>query len=213
MAQELAQFIAWLERHPRSYTLLSLAALGLLAWLAIWLTRHILLRGLRRLVSFTTLARDPDLSPLKVIDRLAHIVPALVLNLGIKLVPDLPAPLVTVVENVCGAVILHTLALALAAKGAQVEEAADGEEAWERFQQAPFDAVVSDHVMPRCTGLELLERLRARDPRLPVVLASGCYPEGVERRLAADPWLRLLPKPFGMARLARLLAEMALHHR
>ncbi len=117
---------------------------------------------------------------------------------------------VLVVED--EAVILHTLALALAARGAQVEEAADGEEAWERFQQAPFDAVVSDHVMPRCTGLELLERLRARDPRLPVVLASGCYPEGVERRLAADPWLRLLPKPFGMARLARLLAEMALHH-
>ena len=115
MAQELAQFIAWLERHPRSYTLLSLAALGLLAWLANWLTRHILLRGLRRLVSFTTLARDPDLSPLKVIDRLAHIVPALVLNLGIKLVPDLPDPLVTVVENVCGAFIVLTLALALAA--------------------------------------------------------------------------------------------------
>ena len=111
MPQEITDFTRWLEQHPLSHALFFTTALLLLAWLANWLTKHILLRGLYRLVSFT--ANDQELTPLPVIARLANVVPALVLSLGIKVVPELPTALVTVVENVCGAFVVLTIALAI----------------------------------------------------------------------------------------------------
>ena len=114
MPQEFARLIDWLEQHPVSHTLLSLAALCLLAWAANWLTKHILLRGLRRLVGLSPLAADPRLTPLGIVARLSNVVPALVLTLGVKAVPALPSALVAVVENVCSAFIVLTVALAVA---------------------------------------------------------------------------------------------------
>ncbi len=113
MSEKFVQLIDWLEQHPISYTLLSLAALCLLAWVANWLTKRILLRGLRHLISLSALAGNPELTPMGVIARLANIVPALVLTLGIGAIPDLSAPLVAVVQNVCSAFIVLTLALAV----------------------------------------------------------------------------------------------------
>ncbi|TWU34290.1 hybrid sensor histidine kinase/response regulator [Novipirellula artificiosorum] len=53
--------------------------------------------------------------------------------------------------------------------------AADGQEAWEIAQEHTFDAVVSDVDMPRASGFELTERLRAVEAtaELPVVLVSA----------------------------------------
>lgn len=83
----------------------------------------------------------------------------------------------------------------------------DGLEGWERLQQETFDLVLSDQLMPRMTGLELLARLRTVHPELPVILASGRGLEGLEPELAKDPNLRLLPKPFPLARLMALVTE------
>ncbi|QDF95958.1 mechanosensitive ion channel protein MscS [Azoarcus sp. DD4] len=113
MNDELTEVLAWLQGHPLTYTLAALAGLVLTAWLANWVTRHILLRGLRRLVSATALAKSPELTPLGVIGRLANVVPALVLAIGVRLVPGLPAAVATVVENVASAFIVLTVALAL----------------------------------------------------------------------------------------------------
>lgn len=56
-----------------------------------------------------------------------------------------------------------------------VVEAGDGEEAWQLFQQHPFNFILSDWVMPRLDGVELCRRLRAAD--LPhyvyVILLTG----------------------------------------
>lgn len=45
--------------------------------------------------------------------------------------------------------------------GYQVAEAQDGVEAWQLFQQQPFTLVISDWMMPRLDGMELLRRIRA----------------------------------------------------
>lgn len=107
------------------------------------------------------------------------------------------------------AVIRATVAEALEARGARVVEASGGEDAWSRLLDGGFDGVVTDHLMPGCTGLELLGRIRARDRHLPVILASGRGLEGLEAELAADPYLRFLPKPFSLARLLRTLDDLA----
>lgn len=56
--------------------------------------------------------------------------------------------------------------------GFSVIQAADGEQAWQRFCQAPPAVVVTDMAMPRCDGIELLKRIRSRSD-VPVILFSG----------------------------------------
>ncbi len=62
--------------------------------------------------------------------------------------------------------------------------------------------------MPDCTGLELLERIRATGSQVPFILVSGQGLEGMEAQLAQVPRVRLLPKPFDLSRLLALMAEM-----
>lgn len=63
----------------------------------------------------------------------------------------------------------------LEAAGYSVHMTRDGQEAWERLQGEPFDAVVSDIEMPHLSGLELTRRLRglARYREVPVILVTS----------------------------------------
>ncbi|MCW0392369.1 mechanosensitive ion channel family protein [Xanthomonas sacchari] len=110
-----ARFFADLQHtlapYPWAYDAMVIVALLLAAWLANWVTKRILLRGLRRALRATVLS-DKEVK-LSVIPRLANVIPALVLSLGIGAVPHLPAAMVSVVRNVCAAFIVLTVALAL----------------------------------------------------------------------------------------------------
>ena len=115
MTDWIARLQAALEPHPWAWTLIVAAALLLAAWLANWLTRHVLLRGVRRLLRSTVFRQaehDNDVR-LLVIPRLANVVPALVLYLGVESVPDLPAVFVAVVKALCQAFIVFTVALSI----------------------------------------------------------------------------------------------------
>ena len=114
MTQDMAMAIGWLEQHSPAYTLIAMLGLVLVAWLANWLTKHILLRGLRRLLSAVALGSDSAVTPLRVVSRLSNVVPAVVLMTGIRAMPALPPALVTVVETVSSAFIVLTVAMALA---------------------------------------------------------------------------------------------------
>lgn len=46
--------------------------------------------------------------------------------------------------------------------GHAVTATEDGEQAWERFRGGEFDLVITDWEMPRLSGVELIQRLRAR---------------------------------------------------
>jgi len=103
-----------LEPWPWAYTLLVLAALALAAWLANFVTKKILLRGLRKVVS-----RLPghnagnEGNNLRVISRLSNVVPSMVIAAGIRIVPDLPPELVEFVIGACRAWAVLTVALAV----------------------------------------------------------------------------------------------------
>jgi chemotaxis protein histidine kinase CheA len=56
--------------------------------------------------------------------------------------------------------------------GLSVETAEDGAAAWEIIQRQEPDLLVSDVEMPRMTGLELLDHVRRRTQRMPVVLLT-----------------------------------------
>lgn len=57
-----------------------------------------------------------------------------------------------------------------------IEEAEDGQKAWEKFQAAgDFQLVISDWNMPNCTGLEFLKKVRAdsKFKKTPFVLLTA----------------------------------------
>ena len=66
----------------------------------------------------------------------------------------------------------RALANELVDAGFCVVEACDGRDAWARFRTDPPDLVITDVVMPRSDGLELVGRIRARS-QVPVIVFSA----------------------------------------
>src|SRR6188768_709981 len=90
----------------------------------------------------------------------------------------------------------QNIAMLLRARGYEVTLAATGQEALAQQRQTPAEAVVLDLVLPDLSGLEVLQRLREKDPTLPCVMvtAFGSIPSAVQamRDGAAD----YVTKPF-----------------
>lgn len=111
----------WLDRlqeslasYPGAYLALMLSALVIAAGLANWVTKRVLLRGLRRLLSRLPGADSGRGSHLmRVITRLSNIVPSLVIAAGISLVPDLPTGLVHLIVAACKVWGVLTVSLAI----------------------------------------------------------------------------------------------------
>lgn len=100
------------------------------------------------------------------------------------------------------------LAQSLTNAGFQVDSTADGEEALAAFQNGEFQAVVTDIVMPRLTGIELASRLRQFRPDLPIILISGyCDETSVLRDLPRHN-IAYLQKPFTTAQLVSRFQQM-----
>ena len=81
--------------------------------------------------------------------------------------------------------------------GFDVHEAGDGAEALDLIQAMydRLDVVVSDIVMPKLNGVELLHQLTITRPHLPVILMSGyAGPELAARGIEAP--CSMLAKPF-----------------
>ena len=94
--------------------------------------------------------------------------------------------------------------------GHSVFVAADGVEALERLDEASvIEVVVTDVLMPRLGGIELVERLRADAPMLPVVFISGYPGPESDGTIVTDERTIFLQKPFGPGELADAVAELA----
>ena len=61
----------------------------------------------------------------------------------------------------------------LADEGYDVVCAADGPEAPELFKRQKPDLIVTDILLPGMTGIEIMERLLATDPEIPVIIHSA----------------------------------------
>nr|VFK13851.1 MAG: Response regulator receiver domain-containing protein [Candidatus Kentron sp. LFY] len=62
---------------------------------------------------------------------------------------------------------------ALESEGYLVEPAYSGEEAWEKYQNAYFDVVVTDWKMGEMNGIELARRINAFPPSTHVIIVTG----------------------------------------
>jgi two-component system cell cycle sensor histidine kinase/response regulator CckA len=87
-------------------------------------------------------------------------------------------------------------------EGYGVLEARDGAEALEMIRggTASYDVVVSDIVMPRLNGVELMQALASSHPDLPVILMSGYATDALSELGIVAP-CSILAKPFPPERL------------
>ena len=98
----------------------------------------------------------------------------------------------------------------LQAERFELAVAADGVEAAERFRDrnAPFDLAIIDCTMPGLSGAEVYGRIRAQDPRLPVILISGYDQNRVMAEVSEDGFARFLKKPFSVDELLDVVAVL-----
>ncbi len=89
--------------------------------------------------------------------------------------------------------------------GYRTDCAEDGEAGWDALRTDTFDALITDHEMPRLTGLGLIRRVRAEPLRLPVILMSGRMPSDEAVLFRLLPPGAALKKPFT---LSELLAKL-----
>ena len=108
--------------------------------------------------------------------------------------------------------IRRVLAAMLKREGYEVTTAADGEQALQVLERTPVHVVVTDLVMPRLGGMELLRRVGAEYPDIPaiVITAHGSVDSAVAALKAGA--FDYITKPFEQDELKKVIAKAARAH-
>ena len=105
---------------------------------------------------------------------------------------------------------VRALGILLGVEGLVVSTATSGEQALAALDAARPDVLVVDVEMPGMTGLELIERVRARRPGLPVVVMSGytAAQRDVRAALVGDR-VGYVEKPIDVDKLLDVLGRLS----
>lgn len=93
-------------------------------------------------------------------------------------------------------------------EGFIVEEAEDGKEALEKIQSNPYDVIILDYMMPRMTGIELLEHLQPLELATPVIMLTAKAQKTDEEAALAKGASYFVPKPFSPNELVELVKSV-----
>lgn len=95
-------------------------------------------------------------------------------------------------------------------RGYQIIEAGSGEEALEKYAAATgaIGVVLMDLNLPGMSGWDAMARLRAQNPRLPVVVLSGGYAEEESRRAKTLGAADFVSKPFDNLELVQTVRRV-----
>jgi len=83
----------------------------------------------------------------------------------------------------------------------RVDTVADGAAAWDALNVDSYRLLITDHQMPKLTGLQLIKKLRSENMTLPVILVSGTIPHEEIKRHPELAIVATLPKPFSATEL------------
>jgi two-component system cell cycle sensor histidine kinase/response regulator CckA len=103
-------------------------------------------------------------------------------------------------------------ARALRNKGYKVIEAKSGEAALEVITSGReiVELLITDVVMPRMDGPNLVKQVRELHPEMKVIFISGYTEDAFRKRLDRDTDIHFLPKPFSLKQLAGKVKEVML---
>jgi DNA-binding NtrC family response regulator len=110
-------------------------------------------------------------------------------------------------KNICTG-----LSKALSLEGYQTLTASQGEEAWAIINSTDIDLVISDLKMPKLSGEQLLKRITASYPTLPVIILTGHGTIETAVNAMRDGAFDFVTKPINLDRLT-LLVKRALSNR
>jgi DNA-binding NtrC family response regulator len=103
--------------------------------------------------------------------------------------------------------IAENLTLVLEREGYEVETAAKIEEAMERLEDREFSMAIIDLVLPDGDGLELLGRIKAKDPSLEVIMMTGHASIGKAIEATKQGAFYFVPKPFDTDEMLMLVSK------
>lgn len=107
-------------------------------------------------------------------------------------------------EEILRMLIADTLSF----EGYEVEEAADGQEGFDKASVGEYDVILLDYMMPKLTGPEVLERLQPLDLNSPIIMLTA-KAQQPDRDLAAQLGAQyFMPKPFSPADLVALVQQV-----
>lgn len=107
--------------------------------------------------------------------------------------------------------ILEMMTEALAEEGYEVLTASHGREALDVFDEHLVDAVITDLMMPKMDGVELIRLLKEQRPGVPVIAASALSGEKPEEAKQAGAQ-EFLPKPYTPNQLCAVI-QAVIHSR
>ncbi len=90
-------------------------------------------------------------------------------------------------------------------RGYRVETAENGHDALTKLDQADFDGVLLDYLMPGITGLTVLQHIQQHRPLLPVVMMTGQTSSQVAAQARAAGARACLLKPFDQEKLEQVV--------
>ena len=104
--------------------------------------------------------------------------------------------------------IREIIAVLLKGSGYEVDTAGDGGAGWVALSAKPYDLLITDHMMPKLSGLGLLRRVRAVPMQLPCVLISGDVPWHERELLLLVQPGAIMEKPFSLRTLCDKVGEL-----
>lgn len=106
--------------------------------------------------------------------------------------------------------VLSLAARVLRGRGYEVLQARDGSEALQVHEEheGPIDILITDVVMPKLGGPELVGRLQKVRPQTRIIYMSGYTDNKTVRDMMADSSVHFLQKPFSPAALAELTRQV-----
>jgi len=106
--------------------------------------------------------------------------------------------------------LAHMIAMVLGGPASKVATARSGWEALIRIgvSARPFDVVITDHRMPRMTGLQLVGRLRAQNFGGKILVLSGHLSDELIRAYEELNVDMMMTKPFDFEELQQAMAVL-----
>ena len=91
-----------------------------------------------------------------------------------------------------------------------VKEAVDGIDALNKLASIDFDLVITDVVMPKMEGLELIHKIRKTNPTIPIIAISGGNPYYLylaKKSGVTDIFTKPLPAEMFLSKIAHYLGH------
>ena len=106
--------------------------------------------------------------------------------------------------------VAHMIATVLGGPASKVARARNGWEALIKIGASarPFDVVITDHRMPRMTGLQLVRRLRAQNFAGKILVVSGHFSDEDIRAYEEQSVDMMMSKPFDFDELQQAMAVL-----